>query len=82
MTKTMTLEELKLSLIERKESGETWAGMAREYDVNPAVLWRIVHDGYNPRKKETRTKLHLLEILTQEARRDERTGRFQEREQR
>ena len=79
MTKTMTLEELKLSLIERKESGETWAGMAREYDVNPAVLWRIVHDGYVPKKKETRAKLHLLEVLIQEARRDETTGRFVEK---
>ena len=79
MTKTMTLEELKESLLKRKETGETWAAMAREYDVNPAVLWRIVHEGYSPKKKETRAKLHLLEILTQEARRNEKTGRFAER---
>ena len=76
MAKTMTLEELKLSLLKRKGSGETWAGMAREYDVNPAVLWRIAHEEYNPKKEETRSKLHLLEILTQEARRNEKTGRF------
>ena len=80
MAKTMTLKELKLNLLKRKEDGETWAGMAREYDVNPAVLWRIANEGYNPKKKETRTKLHLLEILTQEARRNEKTGRFSERE--
>lgn len=79
MTKTTTLDELKQSLLKRKEDGETWAGMAREYDVNPAVLWRIAHEGYNPKKKETRTKLHLLEILTQEVRRNETTGRFVEK---
>ena len=76
MAKTTTLEELKQSLLKRKLGGETWAGMGREYDVNPAVLWRIANEGYNPKKKETRTKLHLLEILTQEARRNEKTGRF------
>lgn len=78
MAQTTTLEELKLSLLKRKEDGESWAGMAREYDVNPAVLWRIAYEGYNPKKKETRSKLHLLEILTQEARRNA-AGRFAER---
>ena len=80
MTKTTTLDELKQSLLKRKEDGETWAGMGREYDVNPAVLWRIANEGYNPKKKETRAKLHLPEVLIQEAHRNNK-GRFQKREQ-
>ena len=80
MTQTTTLENLKESLLKRKEDGETWAGMAREYDVNPAVLWRIVHEEYNPKKETTRKKLHLPEMLVQEAYRNDK-GRFQKREQ-
>ncbi len=78
MAETTTLENLKESLLQRKEDGETWAGMAREYDVNPAVLWRIANEGYNPRKKITRTKLRLPEILVQEAYRNDK-GRFSKR---
>lgn len=79
MTKTMTLEELKESLLARKEKKETWAGMAREYDVNPAVLWRIAHEGYNPKNKKTRKKLNLPEIVSQPVYRNEK-GRFQKRD--
>ena len=75
MAKTTTLEELKQSLLKRKEGGETWAGMAREYDVNPAVLWRIANEGYNPKKEETRKKLGLPEIVQQEVHRNSK-GRF------
>ena len=76
MTGTISLENLKESLLKRKEDGETWAGMAREYDVNPAVLWRIAHEGYNPKKEETRKKLGLPEIVRQEVHRNN-LGRFQ-----
>ena len=46
--------------------------MAREYDVNPAVLWRIVHEGYNPKNKKTRKKLNLSETVTQSVHRNEK----------
>ena len=75
MAETTTLENLKESLLRRKEGGETWAGMAREYDVNPAVIWRIAHEGYNPKKEETRKKLGLSEIVQQEVHRNDK-GRF------
>lgn len=75
MTQTISLENLKESLLKRKEDGETWAGMAREYDVNPAVIWRIAHEGYNPQKKETRKKLGLPGIVQQEVYRNDK-GRF------
>jgi hypothetical protein len=81
MAKTTSLEILKESLLKRKEDGETWAGMAREYDVNPAVLWRIAHEGYNPKKEKTRRKLGLPEVIQREAYRNEK-GRFQKRDQR
>jgi len=75
MPKTISLEALKINLMKRNKDGETWASMAREYDVNPAVLWRIVNEGYNPKKLETRKKLALPEITTREAHRDE-IGRY------
>lgn len=75
MAETTTLENLKESLLRRKEGGETWAGMAREYDVNPAVIWRIAHEGYNPKKEKTRKKLGLSEIVQQEVHRNDK-GRF------
>jgi len=62
MPKTISLETLKNQLIKRKEDGETWAGMARKYDVNPAVIWRIANDGYNPKRSDTRQKLSLPEL--------------------
>lgn len=70
MAKTISLENLKIKLMKRNKGGESWAGMGREYDVNPAVLWRIVHENYNPRKLETRKKLNLSEIQMQENWRD------------
>jgi len=75
MPKTISLEALKNQLIKRKKEGETWAGMAREYGVNPAVLWRIGHEDYNPKRADTRQKLNLPEIIEMEIRRDE-SGRF------
>ena len=81
MTKTTSLENLKESLLKRKEAGETWAGMGREYDVNPAVLWRIANENYNPRKDEIRAKLCLPELVLREVYRNN-TGRFQRRAER
>ena len=75
MPKTISLEALKIKLLKRKKGGETWASMAREYDVNPAVLWRIANEGYNPKKLETRKKLSLPEITIREAHRNE-IGRY------
>ena len=75
MTKTMSLEELKIVLIKRRKNDETWAAMGREYGVNPAVLWRITNEGYNPKKEETRAKLNLPELIQQSVYRDEH-GRF------
>jgi len=75
MSKTISLETLKIKLIKRKEDGKSWASMAREYDVNPAVLWRIANEDYNPKKPETREKLDLPEITMQETWRDH-LGRF------
>jgi hypothetical protein len=61
-----SLENLRKSLIERFDDGESWAAMARGYEVNPAVLWRIVKESYNPKKKELRSKLGLPELITME----------------
>jgi hypothetical protein len=61
-----SLENLRKSLIKRNDGGESWAAMARGYEVNPAVLWRIVKESYNPKKKELRAKLGLPELITME----------------
>ena len=61
-----SLENLRKSLVKRNEDGESWAAMGREYDVNPAVLWRIAKEDYNPKKAEIRAKLGLPELITME----------------
>lgn len=75
IAKTISLEYLRKRLIERKGNGESWAGMARKYNVNPAVLWRIANENYNPKKEEVRAKLRLSEIYFREVCRDA-GGRF------
>ena len=71
MENNTSLENLKKSLIERNDAGESWAAMSREYGVNPAVLWRIAKEGYNPKKAELRAKLGLPELITMEVHHNE-----------
>lgn len=54
----IALEYLKNNLLEEKKDN-TWASVARDYDVNTAVIWRIVNEDYNPKNLETRIKLGL-----------------------
>ncbi len=70
MENNTSLNELRKSLIKRNEDGESWAGMGREYKVNPAVLWRIAKENYNPKKAELRDKLGLPELITMEIHRN------------
>ena len=73
--KTVSLDVLKTTLLTRNASGESWAEMGREYDVNPAVIWRIANEGYNPKSEWTRKCLCLPELVTREVYRNE-AGRF------
>ena len=66
MAEKLSLEILKENLQKRNADGESWAGMGREYDVNPAVLWRIAKENYNPKKKELRDKLGLRDLVMME----------------
>ena len=66
MENNTSLNDLRKSLIKRNEGGESWAGMGREYEVNPAILWRIAKENYNPKKAELRAKLGLRELVTME----------------
>ena len=81
MPKTISLDNLREQLIKRNENGETWAAMAREYGVSTAVLWRLANEGYIPKGTETRLKLSLPELTTQEVWRD-RFGRFTKEDKR
>ena len=73
--KTVSLGALKITLLTRNANGESWAEMGREYDVNPAVLWRIANEGYSPKNTETRKRLYLPELVTREVYRNG-AGRF------
>ena len=75
MIETVSLEELKSSLLKRHEEGEKWAAMSREYGVITAIVWRIAKEGYEPKGAETRSKLGLPELVTREVYRNEK-GRF------
>ena len=72
---TVSLSTLKTTLLTRNASGESWAEMGREYDVNPAVIWRIANEGYNPKNTETRRRLCLPELVVREVYRNGE-GRF------
>jgi len=54
----IALEYLKNTLLKEKEDN-TWASLAYAYNVDPAVLWRVVNENYNPKNPEIRTKLGL-----------------------
>ena len=62
----ISLDDLRKSLIKRNDEGKSWAAMGREYDVNPAVLWRIAKEDYNPKKTELRAKLGLRDLVIME----------------
>ena len=66
MENSTSLENLKKSLIKRNEDGESWASMGRDYGVNPAVIWRIANEDYNPKKAELRAKLELRDLVIME----------------
>jgi len=75
MRETISLEDLKTSLLKRHADGEKWAAMSREYGVITAIVWRIAKEGYEPKGAETRSKLGLPELVTREVYRNKR-GRF------
>ena len=75
MRATVSLDELKESLLKRNEGDESWADMGREYGVSAAIVWRIAKEGYEPKGMETRRALGLPELVTREVYRDEQ-GRF------
>ena len=53
----------------------TWEKVGEYYGVPKIVLWRIVNDGYEPKKNRIRCLLGLSEIIEQRRRRDPK-GRF------
>ena len=75
MPKTISIQKLQETLRTKHQKGDAWAQMGREYDLNPATLWRIVNQDYEPRRDDIRRKLNLHEIITQEVGRDAK-GRF------
>ena len=53
----------------------TWEKVGKHYRLPKIVLWRIAHDGYDPKNNKTRRILGLSEIIEQKIRRDTK-GRF------
>lgn len=66
MAETTSLEMLKENLLKRNVAGESWASMGRDYGVNPAVIWRIANEDYNPKKAELRAQLGLRDLVIME----------------
>lgn len=56
----------------------TWERVGWSYGLPKIVLWRIVHDGYEPQNSGTRHTLGLPVIETQEVHRNN-LGRYSER---
>ena len=69
------LEILANKLLELHAELGTWERVGKHYGIPKITLWRIVHDGYEPRGKEPRRKLGLSEIVEHRIRRDAK-GRF------
>ncbi|MFV2045475.1 MAG: hypothetical protein ACC700_19865, partial [Anaerolineales bacterium] len=74
----VTEEKLSYSILDQYERLGSWAEVGRFYGISRTIVWRIVNDGYMPRKKETRRALGLPEIITHQQLRDPQ-GRFSQK---
>jgi predicted transcriptional regulator len=77
-----TVPDLQDEIRNHRSQGLTYAQVAAAYGppVTRAVVWRIEHDGYNPRRNDLRRALGLTEYLTVEIERNGE-GRFTKRTQ-
>lgn len=62
-------------LLNLHEELGTWERVGKHYSLPKITLWRIAHDGYDPRNNKTRRILGLSEIIEQKVRRNAQ-GRF------
>ena len=70
-----SLHKLQERLKAEKEALGSWQALARKYELNAAIPWRIVHQNYIPVRADIRRKLGLAEFLRVPARRG-KDGRF------
>ena len=73
----VTIEALRRRLVEEHKATVSvafpkgnWAFVGRKYGVSRTILWRIVHQGYEPRDRKVRRTLGLSETIQQEVSRD------------
>lgn len=78
----VTIEVLRRRLVEEHKATVSiafpkgnWAFLARKYGVDRVVMWRLVNNDYEPRKRDIRRKLGLQEVIHQSIVRDA-AGRF------
>ena len=57
------------------EFGASWGEIATLWRVSKATAWRVANTDYAPKREDIRERLRLPELITIEARRDEK-GRF------
>ena len=57
------LEQLSSDLEERHKTLASWPAVAREYGVSPILGWRIVHEGYEPKRADIRARLGLSPLV-------------------
>jgi DNA invertase Pin-like site-specific DNA recombinase len=71
---TRTLDELKQIIVNERANKAAWRAIASKYDVNVAVIWRIMNEGYEPKDNEIRKRLGLSIVVVQH--KDPISGRY------
>ena len=59
------LARLAARISELYEELGTWEGVGKHFGLPKIILWRIVNDGYEPKKNKTRRRLGLSTITEQ-----------------
>ena len=59
----MDIVHLSSKLEERHKTLSSWPAVASEYGVSPIMAWRIVNEGYQPKRADIRAALGLPQLF-------------------
>ena len=74
----MSLSNLKAEIAKMRDADKTYQYIGDKYGVNKGVIYRILHNDYEPKDPEIRKRLGLDDVLIDFVRqvRNSKTGTF------
>lgn len=58
----MTLDEVLAEIQEMRDEDKSYGYIGNKYGVNKGIIYRILHNGYEPKDKSIRRKLGLEDL--------------------